>query len=83
MARSTIEFLKQQGYFNTAIAHVVGCGCHTVSRILGEPVEPPRRRRSRPRALEARRAELLEAVRGGREGVRGELTVTLDGRRLH
>ncbi len=65
MARSTIRFLKQQGHFNTAIAHLVGCDRHTVSRILGEPVTPPRRRRSRPMALEARRAELLSWVREG------------------
>jgi transposase len=62
MARSTIKFLKQQGQFNTRIAAVVGCDRHTVGRVLGEPVEP-RRRRQRPMALEGRRAEVLSWLR--------------------
>jgi hypothetical protein len=63
MARSTIKFLKQQGQFNTRIAGLVGCDRHTVARALGEPTDPPRRRRVRPGALDTRRAALLSWIR--------------------
>ncbi len=63
MARSTIKFLKQQGQFNTRIAGLVGCDRHTVARALGEPTDPPRRRRVRPGALDTRREALLSWIR--------------------
>lgn len=63
MARSTIKFLKQQGQFSTTIAELVGCDRHTVARVLAEPVEPPRRRRVRPGALEPQREALVSWIR--------------------
>ena len=58
MARSTIKFLKQQGQFHTRIAALVGCDRHTVTRVLTEPTDPPRRRRRAGR-LDARRDAVL------------------------
>jgi len=63
MARSTIKFLKQQGQFNTRIADLVGCDRHTVARVLGDPTEPPPRRRRRPGTLEPQREVLLSWIR--------------------
>lgn len=39
MERSTIHYLKQKGWSNSAIAEAVGCHRDTVSRILREPVD--------------------------------------------
>jgi len=41
-----------RGHFHTGIAALVGCDRHTVSRVVGEAVEPLRWRRGRPMALE-------------------------------
>ncbi len=39
MERSTIDYLKQKGWENFAIAEAVGCHRDTVGRILREPVD--------------------------------------------
>ena len=65
MARSEIKFLKQQGQFNTRIADLVRCNRHTVGRVLGEPTDPARRRRTRPGNLEPPAGRLAELDREG------------------
>src|SRR5207253_1747409 len=39
MARSTIHYLRKRGLTRTAIAGQVGCDRHTVTRVLGQPVD--------------------------------------------
>ncbi len=78
MARRPITYVKQQGQPNTAIAALVGGDRHTIGRVLGAPVDPPRRRAGRGSAREGWRAELASwlardlPVRRMLERVRGD-----------